>query len=128
MAAYVALVAGQPGEDTGALAAVGVRKGGKPVAAANGVLNIPADPSGALAYVTSKATAEAGEVEFVMPNRSPVQHDIAVKGGGASGKGPTVGQGGTSRFSTTLDPGKYTFFCSVPGHEAGGMKGDLDVK
>ena len=24
-------------------------------------------------------------------------------------------------------PGKYTFFCSVPGHEAAGMKGEITV-
>jgi uncharacterized cupredoxin-like copper-binding protein len=27
-----------------------------------------------------------------------------------------------------VKPGTYTFFCSVPGHEAGGMKGTLTVK
>jgi uncharacterized cupredoxin-like copper-binding protein len=27
-----------------------------------------------------------------------------------------------------VKPGKYTFYCSVPGHEQGGMKGTLTVK
>ena len=39
-----------------------------------------------------------------------------------------VGQGGTSKLSANLKAGKYTFFCSVPGHEDGGMKGNLTVK
>ena len=43
-------------------------------------------------------------------------------------KGPVVGTGGDSKFTVTLKPGTYTFFCSVPGHEAGGMKGTLVVK
>jgi uncharacterized cupredoxin-like copper-binding protein len=64
-------------------------------------------------------------VEIVMPNPSPLQHDIALQG---DGKGPVVGTGGTSRFSATLKPGKYEFLCTVPGHADGGMKGTLTVK
>ncbi len=128
VAAYVAFAAGVAGQDTGALAQVGQRKTGKPVAAKDGVLEIAADPTGALAFVASKATAPAGTIEFVMPNKSPIQHDIAVKNGGEQGKGPVVGQGGTSRFSADLKAGRYEFFCSVPGHEAGGMRGELTVK
>ena len=128
VAAYVAFAAGVAGQDTGALAQVGQRKAGKPVAAKDGVLEIAADPTGALAFVASKATAPAGRIEFVMPNKSPLQHDIAVKNGGEQGKGPVVGQGGTSRFTTDLKAGRYEFFCSVPGHEAGGMRGELTVK
>jgi mono/diheme cytochrome c family protein len=39
-----------------------------------------------------------------------------------------VGTGGTSKVSANLKPGTYEFYCSVPGHEAGGMKGTLTVK
>ena len=39
-----------------------------------------------------------------------------------------MGKGGTSKVSVNLKPGTYTFYCSVPGHEAGGMKGTLTVK
>ena len=39
-----------------------------------------------------------------------------------------VGQGGTSKVTANLKPGTYEFYCSVPGHEAGGMKGTLTVK
>ncbi len=128
VAAYVAKVAARPGKDTGELAKIGQPAGGgKTVVAKNGVLQIDADPSGALAFTAAKAEAPAGKVEFVMKNPSPIQHDIGVKGSGANAKGPVVGNGGTSRFETTLKPGKYTFYCSVAGHEAGGMKGELTV-
>jgi uncharacterized cupredoxin-like copper-binding protein len=30
--------------------------------------------------------------------------------------------------STSLKPGSYTFYCTVDGHEAAGMKGTLTIK
>lgn len=124
IAAYVGDVAGVPGEDTGALADVGVQKGGK-ATADNGVLEIDADESGALAFNASTATAPPGKLEVVMKNPSPIQHNISIEG---EGEGDVVGNGGTSRFTTSLKPGKYTFLCTVPGHADGGMKGELTVK
>ena len=129
VAAYVAYAAGQPGEDTGELAQAGqpeVSK--KPVVAENGTLQIDADESGALAFTAVRAEAPAGSIELVMDNPSSVQHNIAVKNGGLDQKGPVVGQGGTSRVSASLKAGEYTFYCSVPGHEEGGMKGTLTVE
>ena len=129
VSAYVARVAAQPGEDQGALAAAGKPKvSTKPVKAEDGKLDIDADPTGALAFTAVKATAAAGAIELLMDNESSVQHNIAVKGSGTDKKGPVVTKGGVSKVSANLKPGKYTFYCSVPGHEAGGMKGDLVVK
>ena len=128
VAGYVAFAAAVPGKDSGALASAGQPKtSNKTATEQNGTLTIPADPTGALAYVTDKASAKPGTVKFVMPNKSPIQHNIAIKGP-ASGNGPIVGSGGTSRFTATLKPGTYMFFCQVPGHEAAGMKGTLTVK
>jgi uncharacterized cupredoxin-like copper-binding protein len=42
------------------------------------------------------------------------------------GSTPTF-QGGTKSVSVNLKAGKYTFYCSVPGHRAGGMVGTLTV-
>ena len=129
VAAYVAAVAGQPGEDTGELAEAGASDvSKKPVTAKNGTLQIDAAESGALAFTAVAATAPAGSIEFVMENPSSVQHNIAVKDGGIDEKGPVVGSGGTSRLTADLKPGQYTFYCSVAGHEEGGMKGELTVK
>jgi plastocyanin len=124
VAAYVGEAAGIPGEDTGLLADVGVQEGGK-ATAENGVLQIDADESGALAFTASTATAPPGPIEFVMDNPSPIDHNIALEGGP---EGDVVGNGGTSRFETTLKPGKYVYVCTVPGHAEGGMEGDLTVK
>jgi len=88
-------------------------------------LTLQADAS-QLKFNTNKLSAKAGKVTITMTNPSPLQHDIAVKGG-VDVKGDIVGQGGKSVVSTTLKPGKYTFYCSVDGHEAAGMNGELDV-
>ncbi len=39
-----------------------------------------------------------------------------------------MGQGGTSEFTADVKTGKYVYLCTVPGHEDGGMKGELTVK
>jgi mono/diheme cytochrome c family protein len=128
VAAYVAAVAGVPGQDGGLLASVGGNQNASKTAVAKGgTLSIPADPSGALAFQFGKATAPAGPVTVSMPNPSPIQHNIAIQGP-VKGQGPVVGNGGDSKFTATLKPGTYTFLCQVPGHEAGGMKGTLTVK
>jgi len=126
VAAYVAAVAGKPGKDGGALAAAGAPKvSNKPIPAEGGVLTMDADPTGALAFASTKATAMAGALEFVMGNESAVDHNIALEGGP---EGPVVGKGGQSKFSTDVKPGEYTYLCTVPGHADGGMKGTLTVK
>ena len=129
VAAYVGMAAARRGQDTGELAEAGKPKGSKKtVRAKGGSLRIDADPSGALAFVAGKAIAPSGTLQLLMANESSTQHNIAVKDGGFDEKGPVVGQGGTSKLSVDLKPGTYTFYCSVPGHEAGGMKGTLNVE
>ena len=132
VAAYVAAVAAKPGEDQGALANAGQPKvSNKPIPAKGGKLEIAADPSGALAFVSTKATAPPGSIEFSMPNESQVDHNIALRedgGGQLIQEGEVVGGGGVSTFTANLKPGKFQFVCTVPGHEEGGMQGTLTVK
>jgi plastocyanin len=129
VAAYVGFAAANPGKDSGELASAGQPKtSNKPAIEKNGQLNIPANPTGALAFQYNKANATAGSVTISMPNQSPITHDISIKGPGVNQQGPRVGHGGTSKITVNLKPGTYTFYCSVPGHEAGGMKGTLTVK
>jgi plastocyanin len=126
VAAYVGYAAGIKGKDTGELANAGQpQTSNKPVTAQNGVLKI--DAVDGTAFSAKFANAKAGKVTFNMKNTSPIGHNIALQGvGGAAGK--VVPQGQTSTFTVTLKPGKYTFYCQVPGHEAAGMKGTLTVK
>ena len=136
IAAYVAQVVDRPGKDTGLLAtAVEAPGAGKPAVEKAGKLQIPASPSGQLAYATNKATATAGSVTIEMPNMSGVSHNIAIEpgSGGASGSGTPVGASsfttkGTASVTVNLKSGTYTFFCQAPGHRAAGMYGTLTVK
>ena len=136
VAAYVAQSADRTGQDTGLLAsAVAAPGAGKPAAEKAGKLQIPASPSGQLAYATSTATATGGPVTIEMPNTSGVSHNIAIESGskGATGGGPVLGASGfttkgTVSVAVNLKPGTYTFFCQAPGHRAAGMYGTLTVK
>ena len=128
VAAYVAHVAAIPGQDTGALASAVATVNQKPVTEKGGVLEIDADPTGQLKYLASKGTATAGQVTLRMKNMSAVPHDIAIKGGSVSQVGSIVSNGGVSTVSVNLTAGTYTFYCSVDGHEAAGMKGTITVK
>jgi len=129
VAAYVADVAGKkPSGGTGASGPGGGQQGGTAKANARNELSIPADPSGQLRFQASSATAKAGEVTLLSKNDSPVPHDISVKGGGVDQQGKQVQDGGTSKVTVELKPGKYVFYCSVPGHEQGGMSGALSVR
>jgi plastocyanin len=129
VAAYVAYAAARPGKDTGALAAAGApEQSDKPAVADGGVLDIPTDPSGALAYQFASAEAPAGEIEVDSQNDSSVGHNIAIEGAGVNEEGDVVQGGDTSSVTVNLKPGEYKFLCTVPGHAEGGMEGVLTVK
>ncbi len=133
VAAYVAAVAGKPGADAGLLAkAVPPAASSKPAVAVAGVLKLAADPNGQLAYTTTKATAQAGEVTIEMTNASGIDHNVAIQDGtGATGniEGATkIEPKGTDSVKVNLKPGSYTFFCEVSGHRQAGMLGTLTVK
>ena len=73
--------------------------------------------------------AKPGNVTITYSNPSPVPHSIAV----ATANGNVLGQvqpftnGKQSVTLTNLAPGKYVFYCTVPGHREAGMQGDLTV-
>ena len=128
VAAYVGHVAAVPGQDSGELAAAVQNTVQKPAIEKNGVLEIDADPTGQLKFLSKTASATAGTVTIKMKNMSSVQHDIAITGNGVNKVGAIVANGGTSTVSASLTAGTYTFFCTVDGHRAAGMVGTITVK
>jgi cytochrome c oxidase subunit II len=81
-----------------------------------------------LKFDKTKLTAKTGNVTLALTNGSAIPHDIAIKGNGVNVVGKVVTSGGRSTVTAKLPPGTYVFYCSVPGHEAAGMHGTLEVK
>jgi plastocyanin len=91
-------------------------------------LKLAANPT-QIAYDTTKLSGKAGPVTIDFTNPSALTHDVCVSSpsGQEVGCSQMITQGSTS-LSENLQPGKYTFFCSVDSHEAAGMKGTLTIK
>ena len=93
-------------------------------------IKLSADPSGALSFDTSSLSAKAGNVTIDFDNPAAITHDVAVEdsSGKELGKSDLISQSTTTLDLSNLKPGKYTYFCTVPGHREGGMEGTLTVK
>jgi plastocyanin len=90
-------------------------------------LELAANPEGELKYSTKELSAKAGTVTITMTNMSPLEHNVTIEQSGkVLGATPTF-KGGSKTLTLDLKPGKYTFFCSVPGHRQAGMEGTLTV-
>jgi plastocyanin len=95
--------------------------------AAATTLKLAANPAGQLAYTTKSLSAKAGKVTIDFSNSSPVEHDVAIAQGSTVAGQTPVFTGGSKTVTLTLKPGKYSFYCTVPGHRAAGMEGTLTV-
>jgi plastocyanin len=125
VAAYVASAAAAPGDDPGRLADIGGGPEGT-ARAEGGTLSIPVGSG--LTYEFADAEAPAGPLTIESVNEQPADHNIAIDGGGVDEVGDVVANGGTSTVEVDLEPGEYSFYCSVPGHREGGMEGTLIVE
>ena len=93
-------------------------------------LQLSADPNGELAFDKDQLEAKAGNVTIDFSNPAPIGHDVAVEdpAGEDIGKTPVITESEETLELSDLQPGDYTFYCSVPGHREGGMEGTLTVK
>jgi plastocyanin len=100
-------------------------------ASASAALKISAEESNGLSFDRRTLSARAGRVTITMANPSGDNqpHAVAITGaGGVAKSGEVVQPGGTSTVSLDLRPGRYTFYCPVPGHRQAGMEGTLTVQ
>jgi plastocyanin len=92
-------------------------------------VDIEADPSGNLAFTSDTATAKAGKDTINFTNESPVPHDVKIEDeNGEEIGGTEVINEGSDSAEVELEPGTYTYYCSIPGHRQAGMEGTLTVK
>ena len=89
---------------------------------------VAADPSGALKWDRATYTAKAGDVTFVVTNKSSAFHNFAVEGPNVSAQGKNFGGNTTTSYTIKgLPPGEYLIVCNYPGHRAAGMIAKLIV-
>jgi plastocyanin len=75
----------------------------------------PKDPQAPAGVDAIKLTSEGG------------QHTLVFDGGKVPGFKLQANSGESAQLKVNLKPGKYTFFCDIPGHRAAGMEGTLTV-
>lgn len=93
-------------------------------------IHIEAAESG-LAFAEDAMTAEAGKnVALHFTNPQPIGHDVDIEdaSGEEIAETDVITEGDDSTTIANLKPGKYTYYCSVPGHREGGMEGTLTVE
>ena len=90
-------------------------------------LKVTADSTGQLAWKPTSLQAKAGEVTVELDNPAPVPHNIEIEGNGVEEVSDTISQD-TATVTASLKPGKYVYYCNVPGHREAGMEGNLTVK
>jgi len=122
-----------PFEEEGGEEAGGAEEGGEEgepeagAGGAGGTLQLAADPS-AIAYDTDSLESAAGEVTIDFTNPAPIEHDVAIEKDGKEIAATETITEGEAEVKTDLEPGEYTFLCTVPGHAEAGMEGTLVVK
>jgi plastocyanin len=97
-------------------------------AAGGGAVEITAAADGSLAYDQTEVSASAGPVTIDFSNPASLSHDVKVEdSSGAELGGTDLVAQGDATATVDLQPGSYTFFCSVTGHREAGMEGTLTV-
>jgi len=127
LTAGVLVAAGCGGDDSsgGSSGSSGTSSGSSSSSSGGGPLTVTADPGGAISWDKTTLSAKAGKVTLKLVNDSQTPHAIEVEGNGVEKKTDNV-TGGTADLTVDLKPGKYEFYCPVPGHKAT-MHGTLTV-
>jgi plastocyanin len=116
-------------ETTSEAAPSATESGGAKEASGGSTIKFEANPEGDLMFTTKAATGKAGDdtIDFKNPSSTPHNVSIEDSSGQKIAETETISEGETST-KVELQPGKYTFFCSIPGHREAGMEGTLTIE
>lgn len=81
-------------------------------------------------FEPSTISVPAGKAVFFLVNAGTTGHDMSIRdsSGATVAHSDLVSAGDSFVFTVdSIAAGTYKFFCSQPGHETSGMKGDLTV-
>jgi uncharacterized cupredoxin-like copper-binding protein len=78
-------------------------------------------------FSVSASQATAGPVTFVIENKGSMPHDFAIEGNGIEQKTSIVEAGESATLTVDLEPGAYSYICTIPGHNLLGMRGTFTV-
>jgi len=95
----------------------------QPTGPAKGTVSVQAEPS--IKFNATEFTAPAGIVQINYGGATG--HTLAIQDPKFNGFLLTTDAGGPKTGKVELTPGKYTIYCTVPGHEAQGMKATITV-
>jgi plastocyanin len=94
-------------------------------------VQVTAEDSEGFRFVLSRTSVPAGETIIEFVNHGQDEHNLhALEPDETSEAGslPNTAPGAHPELKLDLRPGSYTLFCSLPGHEAKGMKATLVVQ
>ncbi len=77
-----------------------------------------------LVYDEAPSTGTAGEVTIAMDNQSGLEHNVVFEGF-QSDAALVDGAAVIDVATVEVPAGTYTYYCSIPGHRAAGMEGEI---
>ncbi|MGH2922527.1 MAG: plastocyanin/azurin family copper-binding protein [Solirubrobacterales bacterium] len=81
-----------------------------------------------ISYDQNSAETAAGAVTVSYDNQADIPHDVTIEDESGTELGGTdLITASSAETTVDLQPGTYTFYCSVPGHRDDGMEGTLTV-
>jgi plastocyanin len=93
-------------------------------------VQVTAEDTNGYHFILSRTSVPAGQVVIEFVNHGQDEHNLNVKPGEGEVEGslPNTAPNAHPSLSLELHAGSYTLFCSLPGHEAKGMKATLKVE
>ncbi len=81
-------------------------------------------------FAPKDAAAPPGEVTFVVKNEGAIEHNFVLEDRSKKklAEIAVIEPGQVLEVRSTLQPGTYVIYCSLPGHRDAGMAGTLTVR